>query len=110
MILRVVRRPVSQPDEGRLWLQLEEGLGGAWTELHGGAEVIRFGYPARSPHRWFQVLTDPGKRHHALSLALERIVFARGIATIEFDDPTLRPMLARATRVHPAVELREVSP
>jgi hypothetical protein len=89
-------------------MELTPDLGGAWTELRDGVEVIRFGYSRHSPHRWFQIFDDPGKRHHVLTIALERIVFARAIQVVQYGDATLLPMLRRALRQHPAVRLEQL--
>jgi len=109
VILRVLspgRSAGPKPDAGVLWLEPTPDLGGAWTEMRGGAEVIRFGFPAASRSRWFQILSDPGRRHHVLTLALERIVYARGVSVVEYDSEELVPMLRRALRLHAGVQLR----
>jgi hypothetical protein len=91
-----------------LTIELSPGLGGAWTEIRRGREVIRFGYPRDSRLRWFQVLAAPGIRHHVLSLAIERIVFARQITAVEYGSEELLPMLRGALRNHSGVALRAI--
>ncbi|MBI1292576.1 hypothetical protein GC173_15265 [bacterium] len=106
MILRIVAPgavAAPAPGDTSLWIEPTPGLGGAWTEVRDGTEVIRFGYPARSPYRWFHILGAPEKRHHVLSLAIERIVFARRVERVEYGDPVLLPMLKRALRNYPQV-------
>jgi len=85
------------------------GLGGAWTELWNGREVIRFGYPqsARSP--WFRVLDPSPGDHHCASLALERIVYARRITEVVVAEDVLAPAARRGLRQFPQVELRVFS-
>jgi hypothetical protein len=101
-----LREVLRQARPGALLLTVSPGLGGAWTELHGGQELIRFGFPPESTNPWFQVLHDPGKKHNALTLALERIIFARRINMIAVTDPSMERIARRGAAVHPATMIQ----
>lgn len=87
---------------GSGWLVVEvaPGLGGAWTERRGAHEVTRFGCPESPVSRWLDPASSPGGRHNALSLALERMVHARGIRLIGVADERLRPAAGRAVAAY----------
>jgi len=79
---------------------LRPGLGGAWTEVRGGREVVIFGYPANAESRWFRHSAPRDARHTAVSLAIERIVYARGIAIVAVLDTECSAAAHRGAAVH----------
>ena len=81
-------------------------VGGAWTELRGGREVIRFGYRPDGQFRWLRLFDVPAKGHNVATQAIERIVFARGISEVVVLDKELVAVAKRGTEVHPAVKLQ----
>lgn len=90
---------------------LRPGLGGAWTEVAGdGSETILFGYPEKPRSGWLNAtLLPPAGGHNVLTLALERILFARGLAGIVVCAPELEPLARRGAAVHPAVAVLHVA-
>ncbi len=89
----------------RLFLELHEGLGGAWTELRGTDECILFGYPAHPTTLWFRVFDPPPTSHNAVTQALERMIFARGISTVLVTDPAMLATVKKGASAHPAVRI-----
>lgn len=81
-----------------------KGTGGAVTEVIAQHEVLRFGFPEKSRNTWFQVFKDPGGKHNALTLALERIIFARKITCL-YVSRSLRVIASRGVAVHPHVQI-----
>lgn len=78
-------------------------VGGAWTELRGGHEVIRFGYRPDGEFPWLRIFEVPEQGHNVATQAIERIVFARGVERVEVRSAELMPIARRGTASHPAV-------
>ncbi len=85
-----------------LIIEISPGLGGAWTEPSGSMEVIKFGMPDHPESEYFKYFNERVKKHNALSLAIERIVYARKISEVVYDDPGLKETIKFATRLYQA--------
>lgn len=92
--------PPLPEDVDVLFMELRAGIAGAWTELRGGREVVLFGYPANSTHRWFQFQADVNAGHSAASLAIERIVHARKRNALAILHGSVKNVAMRGIRVH----------
>ncbi len=93
--------PELQGETGyRVFLELRPGLAGAWTEKRHGAEVVLFGYPEASGNRWFQVKAIHRDGHNALSLAIERMIYARRVNSLAIVDGTLEEVARKGAKVH----------
>lgn len=84
----------------RVFLELRPGLAGAWTEKRHGAEVVLFGYPEASANRWFQVKAIHRDGHNALSLAIERMIYARRVNSLAIVDGTLEEVARKGAKAH----------
>ncbi len=87
-------------DDYRVMVELREGLAGAWTEHREGEELIAFGYPAGSGNKWFQPFRVLKGRHNVLSLALERMIFARRITTLVICDCSIAAVALKGAAIH----------
>ena len=76
--------------------RLEPGLGGVYTSLVEGFELLRFGYPAKSPHPFFQVLNPEPGVETCTSIALGRTVFGRRIRHVIVPEVVTAPMVRHA--------------
>lgn len=85
---------------GTLFFELTRGLGGAWTVIEGGVERIRFGFPDGAGRNR---LNPIGRRDSFAALALERIIFARGIDRIGAADVDSRDAVSAGATVHRGV-------
>lgn len=104
---RLVLCRIEQLDSARaltthddLLLAIDGKVGGAWSELEGAREVIRFGVPPSAASRFFSLAVGPTQTHTALSQAIERIVYARGIRCIKVMAPELMAAAVRGTGVY----------
>ncbi len=93
-----------------LFMEVSRGTAGALTDLRSGREVIIFGYPADARSPSFQVFEVPRKGHHALSLAIQRIVYARTIRNVIVDSDRLKAVVDYSVSCYQGVVRVEHSP
>lgn len=75
--------------QGSIVVVVSAGLGGAWTERADHVELVLFGHPRDSRNSWFVYHDYSGEKHNALSLAIERMIYARQVGRVVVLDPRL---------------------
>ncbi len=76
--------------------RLAPGLGGVWTELEDGVEVISIGYPDRSKHDFFRPQAPTPGKPTCVSVHLERLAFGRKITDVVVQSRALVPIVVHA--------------
>lgn len=110
MALEATARAVAGklPPEALLFVP-DPTVGGAFSELRDGREVIRFGYRPEGRFRWLRIFDVPPTGHNVATQAIERIVFARRISDVVVLDIELLPIAVRGVAAHPGVKLHPPS-